>query len=284
MKLQMSPLKKSYWQISYEMRNHGYDQATLGEKWESIAQPNNALSSKFPSFKVLVNISPKIFFVIFQLQIPPSRVATSGAYYAQLQPILHAQPGFLSEIPYASPTAEGKQVLIARFVDEAAEMAWRLQHDHLQIQRKGREDVFDDYRLRVGGEVWLDEAGSSDNAGMGGGKELRIVALYERPVVEGRGERVSPAGGLGDLIDPEKVGEVDVAGGLADLDVYQGEKSFVWICGWKSLAAAVGFSKAVKRVESDGLIFLEVKRDYGRFERKEAPAGADEAQEGSGGE
>ncbi|KAI4178090.1 MAG: hypothetical protein L6R41_008540, partial [Letrouitia leprolyta] len=91
-----------------------------------------------------------MFFVIFQLQIPPSQVPNSGAYYGKLQPILHAQEGFISETPYASPHAEGKQVLVARFVDEVAETKWRLQHDHLQIEKKGREEVFDDYRLRVG--------------------------------------------------------------------------------------------------------------------------------------
>ncbi|KAL8957490.1 MAG: hypothetical protein Q9193_005251 [Seirophora villosa] len=220
-----------------------------------------------------------MFFVVFQYQVPASRVAIAGEYYSKLQPILHAQPGFISETPYASPYEAHKQVLIARFVDEAAETNWRLQHDHLRIEKKGREVVFDDYRLRVGPSMNQSDATTLGSAGKEGGGNDRIVCLYERPVEDGAA--TPPPRSVSELIDPVKGAELDVSAALVDVEAYQSEKSVVWILGCNSASAATIFANSVRRVQDDSVELVEVKRDYGKYDRKEAPEDADAAQNAS---
>ena len=154
--------------------------------------------------------------------------------------------------------------------------------------------MFDDYWLRVGGkavvvDLYVDEqnitGGSRGTTASVGGDEMekgkRIVSLYKRPLPEGP----APSRHLADLLDPAKMeaagGLELVAAGVADLQVYQGEKSVVWICGWKSVGAARAFAQAVYRIEGDELDFVEVKRDYGKYDREEAPEDADAAQDAS---
>lgn len=227
-----------------------------------------------------------MFIVIFQLQISAAQIPIAGTYYTQLLPILHTQSGFISETPYASPYTEGKQLTVARFVDEAAETAWRLQHDHLKIEKKGREKVFDDYRLRVGnggdviGFAFEGASGGDSASGMDGGKR-RIVSIYEQPHQD---VSTPPSHDLEDLLEDSAKGAaagLEIAAGVADAEVYQGEKSVVWICGWKSVGAAKIFAESVRRIEGDGLTFVKVKRDYGKNDRKEAPDGAVAAQDAS---
>ncbi|KAL9013792.1 MAG: hypothetical protein Q9173_001536 [Seirophora scorigena] len=163
-----------------------------------------------------------MFFVVSQYHVPASRVAIAGEYYGKLPPILHAQPGFISETPYASPHEAHKQVLIARFVDEAAETNWRLQHDHLGIEKKGREVVLDDYRLRVGpSSLSVDrnepDATTPGSAREEGGGNDRIVCLYERPA----GTATPPPRSVSELIDPMKTSaELDISAVLLDVEVY----------------------------------------------------------------
>lgn len=55
----------------------------------------------------------------------------------------------------------------------------------------------------------------------------------------------------------------------------------LWISGWPDKAAAEKFVDSVKRVEGDDVRFVHIVRDYGKFDRKEAPKGADEEQAAS---
>ncbi|KAI4160522.1 MAG: hypothetical protein LQ342_005629 [Letrouitia transgressa] len=229
-----------------------------------------------------------MFFIVFELNIPASRTPVSTEYYAKLQRILHTQAGFISEVPYASPHREGRQVLVAKFVDEASVRAWRLQHDHLMIQHHARREVFDDYRLRVGPEIspGQEEGKASEGAEHVTEKKGHIICLYERPIPASKGtaEPSSISGNVVDLVDPVAQKDPslqDVVASLVDTTVYQSEQTVLWVSGWADKDAAVDFEHLISRTQGDNIHLVRVERDYGKYDRNEAPEGADVAQAAS---
>ncbi|KAL9125668.1 MAG: hypothetical protein Q9217_005163 [Psora testacea] len=225
-----------------------------------------------------------MYFVIFESWTPSSKKAISFQYYTKLETLLQQtqKPGFISETPYASPHREDQGVLIARFADEASVNKWRLQHDHLKIEKNARESIFDEYRLRIGPEVSSsEEKGCEDDEGglKGTEKEGKFVVLYKRPKTAGIKESTDNVIGF---IDSAKVSpSFDASAHLIHSTNYVGEKSAVWISGWPTEAAATEFRKSLARTQGDDVHLVRVVRDYGKHDRKEAPEGADAAQAAS---
>ncbi|KAL8732305.1 MAG: hypothetical protein Q9166_002877 [cf. Caloplaca sp. 2 TL-2023] len=196
-----------------------------------------------------------MFFIVLESTTPISRAAIAGEYYIQMQKLLHTQPGFISEDPYAFPIHEDQQVLIAKWTDETGVYIWRKQHDYLQIQYKARHGVFDAYRLRVGPDM----ASSEDQRSTSGRSTTSTVNVT-------------------DLIHPTKASVADAAAELVDASVYQGEKSVLWISSWSTEMAAAGFECSLRRTARDTVHVFRVKRDHGGIERSEAPTVADAVQ------
>ena len=71
----------------------------------------------------------------------------------------------------------------------------------------------------------------------------------------------------------------------SEITTYQGEDSAVWLVAFQSKEAAVRCrnSQAFKDAHgpSADVRLIRITRDYGKANRKEAPAGADEAQAAS---
>ena len=122
----------------------------------------------------------------------------------------------------------------------------------------------------LGGETMGGEEGSEVTQHAG-----RFVVLYEGPASSTSTVRVT------DLVDSATADGADVFKDLVDASVYQGEKSVLWISGWTTEAASVGFQKAIRRMEGDDVLVFRVKRDYGGVDRREAPVGADAEQAAS---
>ena len=68
---------------------------------------------------------------------------------AALRPTLEEIEGFVSIERFESLTQPGKILSLSFFRDEEAVKAWRNTVMHRGAQTKGRNGVFDDYRLRV---------------------------------------------------------------------------------------------------------------------------------------
>ena len=219
-----------------------------------------------------------MFIIVFESTTPASKAAVGAQYYTQMQALLRSQPGFISETPFASPIHPDQAVLIAKWETEAGVHVWRTQHEHLRIQYKARRSVFAGYRLRVGPELSGGKKGDEEEE-EGEGEVTqhagRFVVLYEGPVSSTSTVRVT------DLLDSATTDGADVAKDLVDASVYQGEKSVLWISSWTTEAAAVGFQKAIRRMEGDDVLVFRVKRDYGAVDRGEAPVGADAEQAAS---
>ncbi len=68
---------------------------------------------------------------------------------AELRPELEKIDGFISVERFQSLTNPGKMLSISFWRDEEAVRHWRNLPEHRRTQSKGRNGIFDDYRLRV---------------------------------------------------------------------------------------------------------------------------------------
>ncbi len=68
---------------------------------------------------------------------------------ASLRPHLDTIDGFLSIERFESLTQPGKLLSLSFWRDEEAVRQWRTLEEHRHVQRAGREQIFEDYRLRV---------------------------------------------------------------------------------------------------------------------------------------
>lgn len=87
--------------------------------------------------------------VIFEVLPAPGRRDDYLALAAELKGQLAAIDGFLGVERFQSLTDPDKMLSLSFFRDEEAVGRWRDLADHRAAQRRGRDDVFTDYRLRV---------------------------------------------------------------------------------------------------------------------------------------
>jgi heme-degrading monooxygenase HmoA len=72
---------------------------------------------------------------------------------AELRPLLDSIDGFLSIERFQSLSEPGKLLSLSFWRDEQAVARWRQLADHREAQRRGRAEVFANYRLRVAAVV-----------------------------------------------------------------------------------------------------------------------------------
>ena len=67
----------------------------------------------------------------------------------ELRPMVDEIDGFISIERFESLTQPGKILSLSFWRDEEAITEWRNIAEHREAQRKGRESIFSDYRLRI---------------------------------------------------------------------------------------------------------------------------------------
>jgi heme-degrading monooxygenase HmoA len=91
---------------------------------------------------------PKEMLVLFSLHL--RKDADEAAYAAtsrRMHELVDGWPGFISLKEYTSE--DGEVLDIARFADETSLEAWRREPEHLEAQRRGREEFYDRYRIQA---------------------------------------------------------------------------------------------------------------------------------------
>ena len=91
--------------------------------------------------------------VIFEVEVAPARRQDYLDIAAELRPFLEQVDGFLSIERFQSLTNPEKLLSLSFFRDEEAVRNWRNLSQHRSAQRKGRDGIFADYRLRVAGVI-----------------------------------------------------------------------------------------------------------------------------------
>ncbi len=87
--------------------------------------------------------------VIFEVIPHEGRAEDYFDLAAGLKPELEGIDGFISVERFQSTTDPNKYVSLSFWRDEAAVAAWRAHADHGLAQKRGKEEIFADFRIRV---------------------------------------------------------------------------------------------------------------------------------------
>jgi heme-degrading monooxygenase HmoA len=214
-----------------------------------------------------------MFSVIFEVRPKPAQwdayLATAKALRSELEQV----DGFVDNIRYRSLTREGWILSLSGWRDEKSLVRWRTRMRHHQVQEKGRSEIFSDYHLRVGqltrdtrlpAGYALDEQ-RLDETEVGEGTTVTLIDGKRRPDwVEGAGAD-AVANWLG--LAPD-------APGLVAWDVFDAVLTpgdVILLMSWRDQRAAEAFEGTVSLQDGTRLRRVRVVRDYGMFDRREAP-------------
>ncbi|MFZ3236673.1 MAG: antibiotic biosynthesis monooxygenase [Stellaceae bacterium] len=214
-----------------------------------------------------------MFSVLFEVHPKTDQWDAYLGYARMLRPELEQVEGFVDNIRYRSLTREGWILSLSGWRDEKAVVRWRTKMRHHEIQQKGRSEVLLDYHLRVG-QITHDTR-------IPQGHKLQEQRLDETEVSEGTtvtlvdGRRPAEwvkANSAGDVakwldLDPE-------AAGLVSWDVFDAVLTpgeIILLAAWRNRADAELSGGNVSLQEGKRLRRIRVVRDYGMFDRREAP-------------
>jgi heme-degrading monooxygenase HmoA len=214
-----------------------------------------------------------MFSVLFEVHPKSDQLDTYLGFGKMLRPDLERVDGFIDNIRYRSLTRAGWILSLSGWRDEKAVVRWRTQARHHVVQEKGRSEVFLDYHLRVG-EVTRDTrppAGHAlrdqrlDETEAGTATTVTVIDAHQPAawVKETDAEKVAAWLGL----DPS-------AAGLVAWDVFDAVLTpgdIVLLMSWRDRRAAEACESAVDLRDGARLRRVRVVRDYGMFDRREAP-------------
>jgi heme-degrading monooxygenase HmoA len=213
-----------------------------------------------------------MFAVIFIVQPKQDRFDDYLNLAKLLKPELEKIDGFIDNERFGSKRTEGRVLSLSTWRDEKAVIRWRTLGVHHEIQDKGRREIFEDYHLRVG-EITADSEVPKgqqlrelrfDATETGNAKVVTISELT--PAEDGKPARADLATGLG----LPKSG----ADGVIDQEVFESiynPGKLLLLVSWRDAAAAEHWKP---RTAAEGKLrhrSVRVIRDYGMFDRREAP-------------
>ena len=216
-----------------------------------------------------------MFCVIFEVQPRPELRDTYFAQGQLLRPELEQIDGFVDNIRYSSLTRAGWVLSLSGWRDEKALVRWRTHARHHETQTLGRSKIFLDYHLRVG-EVARD-------TGIPSGQVLRQQRLDETTAGAGTTVTLVSASRADDRSCSSGVeatarwlGLEPEAPGLLSWDVFDAVLApgdLLLLLSWKDARAAEAYERDREANDSEGgrLRRVRVVRDYGMFDRREAP-------------
>ena len=175
---------------------------------------------------------------------------------ASLKPSLEVNGGLLFLDRYKSHARPRTLLSHQIWADEASLVRWRANGHHYAAQSAGRQQVFEDYRLRVGPVI--------AEGGEGGGVVPQTEGLaYNDPIIS-PARFVIVVRSYGRPVPAADAGEVYES-------VYR-EKEFAWV---GPIADRPEGYEALRRAAGEDMVSAAqlclVSRDYGLTDRREAP-------------
>lgn len=214
-----------------------------------------------------------MFSVIFEVHPRPEKWDAYLDNAKMLRPELVRVDGFVDNIRYKSLTREGWILSLSGWRDEKAVVRWRTAMGHHMVQEKGRSEILLDYHLRVG-QITQDTQVPE-------GHTLQEQRLDETAVGEGTTialiDAKRPATGADVPGAPEcaKYLGLDLqARGLVSWDVFDAVLTpgdLILLAAWRTGADAEAFEKTASLPADARARRVRVIRDYGMFDRREAP-------------
>jgi len=208
-----------------------------------------------------------VFSVIFEVRPKPDQWDAYFGIAGMLRAELEQVEGFLDNVRYRSLTREGWILSLSSWRDEKAIVRWRSAARHRLAQQRGRSDIFLDYRLRVG-KTTRDTRGSEGSPF----KERTLEAPECGAAVvlmEAKRPEAARTGG-----DADWPGFEPRAAGLEGWDVFEAVLTpgdLILLTSWGARADAEAFENRVEPAQGARLRRVAIVRDYGLFDRAQAP-------------
>jgi heme-degrading monooxygenase HmoA len=190
-----------------------------------------------------------------------------------LRPELESIDGFIENARFTSLTRPGWILSLSSWRDEKALVRWSVQADHHKIMQKARDRVFADYRMHIGefvsdtripeGQTLLQQRLDVTEAGAGKAITLLNAERDSEWLKQVGADAIAKSLGF----DPGtfEVVEWDVFDAIAT------PGDVIALVKWRDLADAEAFQRGATLPEGVRLRNIRVVRDYGMFDRREAP-------------
>ena len=214
-----------------------------------------------------------MFSAMLEVNPIPEQFDTYLGMARMLRPELDKIDGFIDNTRYASLTRDGWLLSLSSWRDEKALVRWRTTTAHHKVQQAARDRVFADYRLRIGQIV-------SDTQ-LAAGQVLREQRLDVTETGQGTAVTLLDANCSPDWLKQARADEamkslgVDTsAPGLVTWDVFDALMTpgdLIAVVTWRDRAAAEAFERNATPVDGARLRNIRVIREYGMFDRREAP-------------
>jgi heme-degrading monooxygenase HmoA len=215
-----------------------------------------------------------MFSVIFEVLPAEGKKDAYLDLAKHLKPILESIDGFIDNERFESQLRPGWVLSHSTWRDEKSVVRWRTEGEHHKVQEKGRFEIFQDYHLRVG-----DVTADTDPPKDAPVKELRFDATEVGKAKLVTFTEITPREEAAfsrqfDLL-PAHLGLDLKSGTIVGHDVWTSiynPGKLALLVSWTDAEAADAWSPT--RVEGiDKLRHRKVRiiRDYGRFDRREAP-------------
>jgi heme-degrading monooxygenase HmoA len=215
-----------------------------------------------------------MFSVIFEVNRKKEHLDEYLDLAGHLKPILHTIDGFVDNERFESQRRPGWLLSHSTWRDEKSVIRWRHEAEHHQVQEKGRFQIFQDYRLRVG-DVTFD----TDPPNEAPIHEMRFDETEIGEAKYATFTEITPKSGAAfisqtDLV-PAHVGLDLNAEGLVDYDLFSSiitEGKLALLCAWKTGAMAKSWRpQTFEGVDTLRHRVVRIVRDYGMYDRREAP-------------
>jgi heme-degrading monooxygenase HmoA len=214
-----------------------------------------------------------MFSVIFEVHPHPERWDTYLEAAKMLRPELEQVDGFIDNVRYRSLTRAGWILSLSSWRDEKSLVRWRTAVRHHDIQQRGRDEILLDYHLRVGQltrdtqlpsgcelrEQRLDET----EAGHGTAVTFVTAALHPEAVKGAPPDDLARTLGL-----PEK------AAGRISWDIFEAVLTpgeLILMLVWADQRVLDEVRDSMEPTDKLRVRDVRVIRDYGMFDRREAP-------------
>jgi len=224
-----------------------------------------------------------MFSVIFEVHPRPEQWDTYLDTAKMLRPEIEQVDGFVDNIRYRSLTREGWILSLSGWRDEKAVVRWRTRMRHHEAQEKGRSEILLDYHLRVGQltqdtrlpEGYTLHEQRLDETEVGAGTTIILIDASRRP------EQIKDTGAE-DIA--RSLGFASNVAGLVGWDVFDAVLTpgdIILLTSWCDNAAAAAFEQAATLPGDARLRRVRVVRDYGMYDRREAPQYYPDARNGT---
>jgi heme-degrading monooxygenase HmoA len=214
-----------------------------------------------------------MFSVIFEVHPYDGRKDDYLDIAKGLKPLLEKVDGFVDNERFESKLKPGWVLSHSTWRDEKSVVRWRTVGEHHHAQAEGRDKIFQDYHLRIGDVVADTDPPKEapiqerrfDETEIG----AKIATFTEITPVKGAAFAAQI-----DLL-PAHLGLDLTSGTVADHDVYASiynPGKLALLVAWKDPKAANAWlPKKIEGIQTLRHRRVRVVRDYGRFDRREAP-------------